>query len=205
MPFRYKKFTGGLLETNSYLVDAPEGWLLFDAPQGVLAWLDSLNIRVSLLVLTHGHFDHMMGAAELLASHGMPVACHPADVPLIAERRDYSSWGILEPVHPVEAGRLLEEGAGQHLLGRRYDVMHVPGHSPGSLCFYDAEAEALVGGDVLFSGGIGRTDLPGGDQDALLRGIRNKILPLPGQTTVLPGHGPATTISDEKYSNPFLI
>jgi glyoxylase-like metal-dependent hydrolase (beta-lactamase superfamily II) len=99
---------------------------------------------------------------------------------------------------------ILHEGMGQNLLGLGVDVLDVPGHCPGSLCFHLPEEGLLIGGDVLFRGGIGRWDLPGGNGELLLQGIRSKVMPLPDQTVVLPGHGPSTTIGVEKATNPFL-
>jgi glyoxylase-like metal-dependent hydrolase (beta-lactamase superfamily II) len=99
---------------------------------------------------------------------------------------------------------LLKEGAGQNLGGQIFDVLHVPGHCPGSLCFWHRESGHLFGGDVLFAGGVGRWDLPGGDRELLFRGIREKLYPLPEATEVHPGHGPSTTIGREKVGNPFV-
>ena len=107
-------------------------------------------------------------------------------------------------LEPVAVDRVLREGKAQELLGWKLDVLDVPGHCPGSLCFFSPRDGILIGGDVLFRGGIGRWDLPGGDGDLLVRGIREKLLTLPADTVVLPGHGPQTTIGEEKNSNPFL-
>lgn len=195
-------FTGGALETNSYLIACPEGNLLVDAPQGAAEAFR--NSPVSLLVLTHGHFDHVWDAAEVARLHGCPVAMHRTTEEMLADRGLLRRFGLDLEVEPVTASRLLQEGKGTDLLGRVFDLYEVPGHCPGSVCLHDRSAGRLYGGDVLFAGGVGRWDLPGGDRDLLLSGIRGKLLPLPADTVVHPGHGPRTTIGQEMRSNPYL-
>jgi glyoxylase-like metal-dependent hydrolase (beta-lactamase superfamily II) len=117
-----------------------------------------------------------------------------------------NSFGLDLEVEPVSAGLLLQEGKRQALLGSTFDIFEVPGHCPGSLCFHNntGENSVLFGGDVLFAGGVGRWDLPGGDRDLLLHGIRSKLFPLSDTTIVYPGHGPSTSIGREKMTNPYL-
>jgi hydroxyacylglutathione hydrolase len=136
--------------------------------------------------------------------HGCRVLCHVESVPMVSEKDFFERHGFPLQVEPVVPDGLLAEGRGQDLLGLPTDVLDVPGHCPGSLCFHLPAQSTLIGGDVLFRGGIGRWDLPGGNREILLQGVREKILPLPGETTVLPGHGPATTVAEEQASNPFL-
>lgn len=195
-------FTGGALETNCYLIECPGGNILVDAPEGASAAFR--NTPVSLLVLTHGHFDHVWDAAEMARLHGCPVAMHPTTEEMLADRGLLKRFGLDLEVEPVSAARLLKEGKGADLLGRVFDLYEVPGHCPGSICLHDVSSGRLYGGDVLFAGGVGRWDLPGGDRDLLLKGIRDKLLPLPERTIVHPGHGPATTIGREKEGNPYL-
>lgn len=199
---QFKKFTGGAYETNSYLLETPEGNILFDAPEG--ADEHFARDRIDLLVLTHGHWDHTADAAAIKRRHGCPVACHKDTLPMIEEADFFQRMGFPVQTEPLSADRILGEGTKQELAGAIFDVLEVPGHCPGSLCFYSAEDGILVGGDVLFCGGVGRWDLPGGDGELLLRGICEKILPLPGATVVLPGHGPETSVAREHASNPFL-
>lgn len=197
-----KLFTGGDLETNSYLIPGPEGAILIDAPEGsALAFRDQ---KISLLVLTHGHFDHVWDAAQIARFHGCPVAMHQITEEMLADRGILRRLGIDLEVEPVEAAMKLSEGKGQILFGHIFDIYEVPGHCPGSICLHDTEGGILYGGDVLFAGGVGRWDLPGGDRDLLLSEIREKLLPLPPQTMVFPGHGPSTTIGRESLSNPYL-
>jgi glyoxylase-like metal-dependent hydrolase (beta-lactamase superfamily II) len=197
-----KMFNGGPLETNSYLIAAPEGNILIDAPQGAAeAFRD---VPISLLFLTHGHYDHVWDAAEIVRQHGCPAAMHPVTEEMLADRNLLRRFGIDLEVEPVKAEILLGEGPGQSLQGCLFDIHEVPGHCPGSLCLHDPAFRILYGGDVLFAGGVGRWDLPGGDRDLLLTGIRKKLLTLPPQTIVYPGHGPATNIGLEKSTNPYL-
>ncbi len=197
-----KMFTGGILETHAYLLTCPEGNLLIDAPQGAAeAFRDA---SIDLLVLTHAHFDHVWDAAAIVRMHGCPVAMHATTEELLADRNLLRRFGLELEVEPVAASGLLRESRNQQLLGRSFDIFEIPGHCPGSLCFYSTCERSLFGGDVLFAGGVGRWDLPGGDKDLLLEGIQSKLFLLPSDTNVYPGHGPTTTIGQEKLSNPYL-
>ena len=195
-------FTGGALETNSYLIGCPKGNLLVDAPEGAAEAFR--NTPISLLLLTHGHFDHVWDAAEIAKIHNCPVAMHRTTEEMLADRGLLKRFGLDLEVEPVSASQLLKEGAGVDFLGKAFDLFEVPGHCPGSICLLDPSSGKLYGGDVLFAGGVGRWDLPGGDRDLLLSGIRTKLLPLASDTIVYPGHGPATTIGRERQSNPYL-
>lgn len=195
-------FTGGPVSTHAYLVSLPEGNLLIDAPEGAAAYF--VNVPISLLVLTHGHFDHVMDAAKIVRHHHCAVAMHSVTEALLADRSLFKRYGLQIEIEPVKATHYLAEGKNQMLLGRSFDIFEVPGHCPGSVCLYDKESELLFGGDVLFASGVGRWDLPGGDREVLLAGIQKKLLSLPHQTVVLPGHGPETSIGVEALNNPYL-
>jgi glyoxylase-like metal-dependent hydrolase (beta-lactamase superfamily II) len=199
---RFKTFTGGPFDTNCFYYRAPGGGILFDAPQGS----DSAfaGERVDLLVLTHGHFDHIADGAAIIKRHECRTAMHRDTAPMVNDREFFRRWGFELEIDTFTADILLEENPAAILLDLPVGIYHVPGHCPGSICFHIAKDSALVGGDVLFREGIGRWDLPGGDRDLLLEGIRQKLLPLPDATIVLPGHGPSTTIGWEKQNNPFL-
>jgi len=201
---RYETFCGGIFETNCYLLHAPEGPILFDAPDGACEWLVSRGISPRLLLLTHGHFDHVPDLAKIKRRFGCQLGCHPDTVPMISDPDFFRSAGFQLEIEPVEADFTISETAGRDFLGATMDVLEVPGHCPGSLCFLVADDKLLVGGDVLFAGGVGRWDLPGGDGDLLFRGIREKLYPLGDDVTVLPGHGPTTTIGAERATNPFV-
>jgi len=195
-------FIGGPLETNSYLIPCPGGNILVDAPQGSAEAFR--ETPVSLLVLTHGHFDHVWDAAAIARLHGCPVAMHRITEEMLADRGLLKRFGLDMEVEPVAASRLLHEAKEIEFLGRTFDLYEVPGHCPGSICLHDVSAGRIYGGDVLFAGGVGRWDLPGGDRDLLLKGIRSKLLPLPAETIVHPGHGPSTSIGQEMKTNPYL-
>lgn len=195
-------FTGGPVETNAYLVALPEGNLLIDAPEGAAAYFREIPIK--LLVLTHGHFDHVMDAAKIAREQSCPVFMHQTTEELLADTGLLRRYGLDFEIEPVKATQYLTEAPNQLLLGRSFDIFEVPGHCPGSICLYDAAAGLLYGGDVLFAGAVGRWDLPGGGRELLLEGIQKKLLTLPPQTKVLSGHGHETTIGVEARSNPYL-
>jgi hydroxyacylglutathione hydrolase len=196
-----KMFTGGNLETNSYLISCPEGNLLVDAPERSAEAYE--HEMISMLLLTHGHFDHVWDAAKIANSQKCPVFMHPTTQEIVNDRNLLRRIGLDLEVTPVAATSFLSEGK-VTFLGKPFHLLEVPGHCPGSVCLYDPEEGLLFGGDVLFAGGVGRWDLPGGDKDLLIGGIRSKLLHLPAETIVLPGHGPSTTIGHEMQSNPYL-
>lgn len=198
----FEIFTGGLLETNAYFLKTPGGNLLFDAPDGADDFFS--EEKIDWLLLTHGHFDHVMDAAKIQRRHGCRTAFHPLTAPLVGDGAFFKKFGFDVTFEPVAADRLLEEGPVEGIGCHAMSALHVPGHCQGSLCFYFPGLKTLVGGDVLFCGGVGRWDLPGGDGPLLFEGIRKKIFTLDPETVVLPGHGPATTVGRERSSNPFV-
>lgn len=167
--------------------------------------IDAHGVSVEKIMLTHGHIDHVGGAAELAAALGVPViGPHEADRPLIARVREQGASFGLSGAMPVEPDQWLEDGDKVDFAGRVFDVLHCPGHAPGHVVFFDPELRFAISGDVLFAGSVGRTDLPGGDHATLIRSIREKLLPLGDDVTFLPGHGPASTLGHERQTNPFL-
>jgi hydroxyacylglutathione hydrolase len=201
---RYETFCGGIFETNCYLVHAPEGAILFDAPDGACDWLVSQHATPKLLLLTHGHFDHVPDVAKIKRRFDCQIGCHPETAPMISERDFFRRFGFELEIEPVQPDFLIEATPARDFLGLEMEVLEVPGHCPGSLCFFSRKDELLIGGDVLFAGGVGRWDLPQGDGELLFRGIKTKLFPLGDNVTVLPGHGPPTTIGDERRTNPFV-
>src|SRR3984893_5297807 len=191
----YETFCGGIFETNCYLVEARDG---------ACEWLQSRHVHVKLLLLTHGHFDHIPDAAKIKRRFNCQVGCHPQTAPMISDPEFFRSFGFELELEPVKPDFLIEETPGRKFLGLEMDVLEVPGHCPGSLCFFSRKDELLIGGDVLFAGGVGRWDLPGGDADLLFEGIKKRIFPLGDNVTVLPGHGPPTKIGTERKTNPFV-
>jgi hydroxyacylglutathione hydrolase len=197
-------FIGGIFDTNAYLILANGGNILFDAPTGSAEWVSDFGAKLDLLLITHGHVDHIDDAAKIKRMFGCRVAYHHDSLPLITDPEFFKRFGFYFEAEPVNADFLIEETPELDLCGLKFRVLLVPGHCPGSLCFYSSAHNFLIGGDVLFAGGIGRTDLPGGDYDLLVQGIREKILTLTDPTKVLPGHGPMTSIGEERQNNPFL-
>src|SRR5690242_17913448 len=200
----YRGFTGGIFETNCYALEGAEGWMLFDAPDGSCDWLVAEGIALRLLLLTHGHIDHIQDVARIKKRFGCPVGVHPESAPMISDPSFFSDFGFQFEIEPVQPDLLIEATTSRDFLGLIYQILEVPGHCPGSLCFFLPDHELLIGGDVLFAGGVGRWDLPGGDGDLLFAGIREKLYGLGDSVVVLPGHGPATTIGAERRSNPFV-
>jgi len=203
------------LETNCVVLWADENprCTIVDpgmsSPEGVerlSAFLREKGLTPEAILLTHGHFDHVWGVNRLLDVFPLPVYLHPADKDIMSQltngfRGMESSFGFLRRhFDSID----LHDGDSLSLAGTAWKVFHTPGHSPGSVCFYSEQDSLLLSGDTLFAGSIGRTDLAGGDYDALMQSIREKILVLPGETDVIPGHGQPTTIAREGMYNPFL-
>lgn len=195
-------FTGGIFDTNCFFL--PDHGILIDAPQDAAAWLSTRGCAVKTLLLTHAHIDHVWDAARIQREHGCRVGYHPDGEPMITVPDFFRKFGFGWDIVPITPGFHIQEGASLPIEGVDFQVLHVPGHCPGSLCFLEKEARVLFGGDVLFSGGVGRTDLPGGDAELLFTGIREKVFPLGDNVTVLSGHGPATKIGVERRTNPYV-
>ena len=194
-------YTGGMVQTNGYLVETTDGNFLVDAPAGICAWLEGKGVRVDSLYLTHQHYDHVEDVALLQGKGAKVMAWAPYSKDLTLESYG-SSWGLPE-VTDFKVDGLIPGGEG-NLFGAVVKVGHVPGHSPDSLTFYLPVAGLVFAGDALFAGSVGRCDLPGGDFELLLSGIRRELLSLPDDTKVFSGHGGETTIGRERISNGYL-
>jgi glyoxylase-like metal-dependent hydrolase (beta-lactamase superfamily II) len=201
------RFVTGPLETNTYVLDGANGTaLLFDPSSGcadVLKHCTRHRMTVSAIVLTHGHFDHLLGIAEVQQRvGGVDVYVHPEEKVLVSHS-EYNGSDMLGLSYAYKGPvRELHEGE-MTIAGTTLRVLHVPGHSPGGCAFL--WGDQLIAGDTLFAGSIGRADLPGGDYEQLIASIKGKLLPLPPTTVVWPGHGNRTTIGREARLNPFLV
>ncbi len=171
----------------------------------LMDYLSAEGLIPDAIFLTHGHFDHVWGVERLLALRPVPVYMHDSDRPILEDGasifRGMESFKALRhsfPTVPVADGEIITSA------GTAWKVLHTPGHSPGCVCYYSEENSLLIAGDTLFAGSIGRTDLMGGDYDVLMDSIKRKLLPLPGETDVIPGHGQPTSIAREGMYNPFL-
>ena len=170
----------------------------------ILMRLARLGLTVRQILITHAHIDHIAGALELKRITGAPILYDQRDLPLVAIMDVQAGWlGVETPkVEPPDAD--LADGSIVTVGNLRGEVLHTPGHTPGSVCIYLPKEGLLLAGDTLFAGSIGRTDLPGGDEREIIRSIVGRLMPLPEQTLVIPGHGGATTIGTEREENRFL-
>lgn len=199
----------GPIQTNAYLLTAADRGeaILIDAPGEVFPEVKVRMIeekcRLKEIWITHGHWDHMQGGAEVVKYTGARVRAHPADQALL-ETPHLMKRFLSEPLDPLKVDTWIEHGQSWEALGLQVEVRHTPGHCPGNVLFYFPAARAAFVGDTLFSGSIGRTDLPGGDSALLEKSIREQIFTLPDETTVFPGHGPSTTVGRERRENPYL-
>ena len=171
----------------------------------VTKFIDEHNLSVKHILLTHLHVDHITSARWLADKTGADVCGNALDNPLGQELPEQvAHFRINVEVEPLTVDRNLADGDTLQLGDETIQVLHVPGHSPGGLAFYLPESALLISGDTIFNGSVGRTDLWGGDMAQLINSIREKILPLPDETVIASGHGPTTTVADEKRYNPFL-
>lgn len=186
--------------TNKAAIVDPGG----DAPR-ILEAAKKLGVVVEKILLTHGHLDHAGGVAEVVAELKIPVeGPHIGDKTLLEGISRQAAMYGAQGMQDAWSDRYLVEGDTVTVGNLTFDVLFVPGHSPGSVVFVSRDAPIAFVGDTIFQGSIGRTDFPGCDHDLFIRGIKSKLLTLPPETICLPGHGPATTIGDEKATNPFL-
>lgn len=173
-----------------------------EEPAMFLAELDTRRWTLRAIWLTHAHIDHILGVAAVTRATGVPVFLHPADRQLYDALREQGAWFGMRPEAPPAPDHELAPGQRLTVGGLEFEVRHTPGHSPGSVSFVGHDT--IFGGDVLFNGSIGRTDLPGGDFATLMRSIQREFLSRPDSMIVRSGHGPETTIGVERLTNPFL-
>jgi len=170
----------------------------------IVATLQRHSLTVKQIVITHAHIDHIAGAQRLKQLTGAPILYNQLDLPLVKMMDIQATWlGIPTPEVPAP-DNTLDDGKIISIANLTGTILHTPGHTQGSICLYLPQQTLLLAGDTLFAGSVGRTDLPGGNSRQLITSIHNRLLPLPDETAVIPGHGPSTTIGAERESNPFL-
>ncbi|WP_116126185.1 MBL fold metallo-hydrolase [Lewinella sp. IMCC34183] len=167
--------------------------------------IEQLGLKPVKLINTHCHFDHVFGNAFVKNTYGLELGIHPLEQQILESAPRFVEMYGMPPMTPSPApDYFINEGDTVTLGDTTFEVLFCPGHSPGSICFYNRAENYVIAGDVLFRRSIGRTDLPLGDHNALIGSILTKLMPLPDDTVVYPGHGPSTTIGEERRENPFL-
>lgn len=206
-PIRVYVMEVGPLAVNAYIVEHTGSRKAVvidpgDDGEAILGEIAGLGVTVEKILLTHGHFDHVGAVALLRERTGAPVHIHPADAERMTGARRQGMLFGLSVSDPPAPDVLVEEGSTVPFEDGEFLVAHTPGHTPGCVSYVIGKM-AFVG-DLIFAGSIGRTDLPGGNHRQLIESVRKKIFPLPDDTVLFPGHGPATTVGEEKRSNPFF-
>jgi hydroxyacylglutathione hydrolase len=176
-----------------------------DDIEGVLALIEKHNLKVKQIVVTHAHIDHVGGARKLRAATGAPILLNQNDSALLKMLDVQAAWIGMKNPGQVEVDHSIGQSDTLRAGSLTADVIHTPGHTEGSICLYFPAESKLIAGDTLFAGSIGRTDLPGGSMDKIIQSLHEKVMALPDDTLVVPGHGPLTTIGEERESNPFLV
>ena len=207
LPFRVHVMEVGPLAVNAFIVEDPAARKAVVVDPGgdgesLLREIGNLGLAVEKILLTHGHFDHVGAVGLLREKTGAPVYVHPYDLErMLGARRQGMLFG-LSVQNPPKPDYEVADGDTVPFGGLAFRVAHTPGHTPGCVC-YIAGGMAFVG-DLIFAGSIGRTDLPGGSYETLIDSVRTKIFTLSDDTVLFPGHGPATTVGEEKRTNPFF-
>jgi hydroxyacylglutathione hydrolase len=175
-----------------------------DQIEGILEILRQEKLTLKQIVITHAHIDHVGGAMKLKAATGAPILMNQNDYALLKMLDMQAAWVGMRPPGDVQVDETLAQGRVLKIGEISSSVIHTPGHTEGSICVYFPTERKLIAGDTLFAGSIGRTDLPGGSMDKIMRSLHTQVLALPDETEVVPGHGPVTTIGEERETNPFL-
>lgn len=207
-----KCFTVNAFSENTYLVfDRAGNGVVIDPgfmdmreSQQFDAFIDANQIQLSRCLQTHAHIDHIMGVHHINRKYGLKTRMHQNEVSVFSSGKNVSAMYGLPYTEGIYDDDYLAEGTILQIGEITFSVLFTPGHSPGSVCFYFPDQHALIAGDLIFKGSVGRTDLPGGDHDTLIESVRNEVFVLPGQTRIYPGHGEPTDVAQEKLYNPFF-
>jgi glyoxylase-like metal-dependent hydrolase (beta-lactamase superfamily II) len=205
---KIEHYVVGLVGTNCYFAihqDTKECLVIDPGDQGQMLAekIKAVGLTPVAILLTHGHFDHIMGVETLRRMFSIPVYVHEDDADML-HTPEQNCGDMIGRTVSICADRMLKDGDTLELAGFEIQVLHTPGHTPGGVCYYFPQEGVVFSGDTLFCGSVGRTDLPGGSMSALVRSVREKVFSLPDLTLVYPGHGEPTKISTEKQNNPFL-
>jgi hydroxyacylglutathione hydrolase len=205
----HKIFTVGPLQCNcSILGDelTHEAMVIDPGDQidGILEILRQEKLTLKQIVITHAHIDHVGGAMKLKAATGAPILMNQNDYALLKMLDMQATWVGMKSPGAVQVDETVSQGRVLKIGEISSHVIDTPGHTEGSICVYFPEEKKLIAGDTLFAGSIGRTDLPGGSMEKIMRSLHTQVLALPDETEVIPGHGPNTTIGEERETNPFL-
>ena len=175
-----------------------------DQVEDILHILREAKLQLKQIVITHAHIDHVGGAMKLKAATGAPILMNQSDYALVKMLDMQAAWVGMQPPGDVKIDEGIGDGRVLQIGEIAGNVIHTPGHTEGSICLHFPQQKKLIAGDTLFAGSIGRTDLPGGSMEKILRSLHTRVLALPDETQVTPGHGPQTTIGEERETNPFL-
>jgi hydroxyacylglutathione hydrolase len=205
----HKIFPVGVLQCNCSIIgdEQTHEAMVIDPGDQVDEILDMLRqqkLALKYIVVTHAHIDHVGGAMKLKAATGAPILMNQNDQALLKMLDMQAAWIGMRPPGAVQVDESVDDGQSIKIGNLSSNVIHTPGHTEGSICLFFAEEKKLIAGDTLFAGSIGRTDLPGGSFEKIKRSLHNRVLALPDDVEVVPGHGPLTTIGEEREHNPFL-
>lgn len=203
-----ERFVTGIISTNCYLVvnEETKQAVVIDpaaCPESLMRHVKTEKLKIEAILLTHGHFDHIMGIDGFLAEFKVPVYVQEADLKML-EDPELNQSSVYTAGYTFSGAKGIQDGQVLDLAGMRFQALHTPGHTPGGCCYYIQEEGVLFSGDTLFQNSVGRTDFPGSSTSSLIRGIREKLMVLPENTLVYPGHMGETTIGHEKQCNPFI-